>query len=201
MLSSITPLGERGRGNRWALTASAYVAASAAGGAVLGAVLALLGVLFRIAGHPSAMLLWSAVAAVCLLAATAELRPRMRFPTTRRQVNEEWLGRYRGWVYGLGFGFQLGMGVVTIVTSVTVFAMAGLALVAGLSGSFVGGVVIGTAFGLMRASPITAFASVSDHASLQARHRRLQAWEPRSRTVAAALVGAVAVAAIVAAAM
>ena len=28
----------------------------------------------------------------------------LRLPTTRRQVNEDWLGRYRGWVVGVGFG-------------------------------------------------------------------------------------------------
>ena len=37
-------------------------------------------------------------------------------PSMRRQVNEEWLNRYRGWVYGLGFGAQVGTGVLTIVT-------------------------------------------------------------------------------------
>ena len=35
----------------------------------------------------------------------------------RRQVNEDWMARYRGWAYGAGFGLQLGLGVVTIVTT------------------------------------------------------------------------------------
>ena len=196
MLSSITPLGERGRGNRWALTATAYVAASVAGGSLLGAVLGSVGVGVRHLAHPSSVVLWSSLAAVCLLAAIGELRPRLRFPTTRRQVNEDWLDGYRGWVYGVGFGFQLGMGVVTIVTSVAVFAMAAIAV---LSGSIAGGIIIGATFGLIRALPITAFAGVHDQSSLHRRHRRLQAWAPRARVVAACLLGAVAVVAMLAA--
>ena len=47
---------------------------------------------------------------------------RRRLPTTRRQVNEDWMGRYRGWVYGGAFGAQLGSGVATIVTSAAVYA-------------------------------------------------------------------------------
>jgi hypothetical protein len=196
MLSSITPLGERGRGNRWALTATAYVVASAAGGCLLGAVMGSIGVALRHVARPSSVAVWSSLAAVCLLAAIVELLPRLSFPTTRRQVNEDWLDRYRGWVYGVGFGFQLGMGVVTIVTSVAVFAMAAVAV---LSGSTAGGIVIGTTYGIIRALPIMAFAGVHDQASLQRRHRRLQAWAPRARVVAAGLLGAAALAALLAA--
>jgi hypothetical protein len=31
-------------------------------------------------------------------------------PSWQRQVDERWLTTYRGWVYGAGFGFQLGAG-------------------------------------------------------------------------------------------
>lgn len=37
----------------------------------------------------------------------------LRLPGPARQVDEDWLARYRGWVYGAGFGTQLGLGVVT----------------------------------------------------------------------------------------
>ena len=43
MLTSITPLGERGRGNSWAVTVAAYLVGSVLGGALTGAVLGLLG--------------------------------------------------------------------------------------------------------------------------------------------------------------
>ena len=44
-------------------------------------------------------------------------------------MNEEWLTSYRGWVYGAGFGAQLGTGVVTIVTSPIVYGVVLLAVV------------------------------------------------------------------------
>ena len=31
-----------------------------------------------------------------------------RLPSHTRQVNEAWLDEYRGWVYGGGFGWQIG---------------------------------------------------------------------------------------------
>ena len=59
-------------------------------------------------------------------------------PTNHRQVNERWLDDYRGWVYGIGYGFQLGMGVVTIVTSATTYLAF---LAAFLSHSVLGGLI------------------------------------------------------------
>src|SRR6185436_16220530 len=71
----------------------------------------------------------------------------VRLPTVRRQVDDRWLTRYRGWVYGVGFGFQLGLGVVTVVTTAGVY----LAFVAAaLSGSAAAGALIGAAFGVVR---------------------------------------------------
>jgi hypothetical protein len=43
MLTSITPLGERSRGNRYAVTLTAYVLGCLLGGATTGAVLGLVG--------------------------------------------------------------------------------------------------------------------------------------------------------------
>ena len=46
------------------------------------------------------------------------------------KVNERWLDEYRGWVYGLGYGAQLGVGVTTVVSSAgTYVAMAAAFLV------------------------------------------------------------------------
>ena len=75
----------------------------------------------------------------------------LRLPTWRRQVDEAWLARYRGWVYGAGFGLQLGLGVVTIVTSATVYATV---LLCALSGSPPVGLALGALFGLARALPV-----------------------------------------------
>src|SRR3954452_5946826 len=119
MLSSIHPLGERGRGNHWFVTAGWYVGGSTAAGAMVGAALGWAGTSLTNNVPSSASL--AAVAVVCALAVAADLvasrRPSMKPPSWRRQVNEDWLGRYRGWFYGAGFGFQLGLGVATIVTT------------------------------------------------------------------------------------
>ena len=56
---------------------------------------------------------------------------RLRVPGPRRQVNERWLDEYRGWVYGLGFGAQLGLGVTTIVTSAATYVALFAALLSG----------------------------------------------------------------------
>ena len=54
-------------------------------------------------------------------------------------------------MYGLGFGVQLGLGVVTIVTTAAVY----LTWVAAfLSGSVAVGAAVGAAFGLARAVPV-----------------------------------------------
>src|ERR1700737_74390 len=104
MLASIHPLGERAKHNRWAVTVAFYLLGSVTAGALLGAALGTIGV----HGTPAI------VAALCVVAALVDAS-RWRVPSWRRQVNEDWLRRYRGWVYGIGFGFQLGLGVVTIV--------------------------------------------------------------------------------------
>lgn len=141
MLTSISPLGERARGNRWATTVTAYVAASVLGGLLTGAVAGAAGSWLR----PLPLV----AAGVCAVAAAADLTHRL--PTLRRQVDEDWLARYRGWVYGAGYGFQLGSGLVTIVTSAATYAAVALAL---LSGSLAAGAAIGGWFGLVRALPI-----------------------------------------------
>src|SRR5437764_3877635 len=108
-----------------------------------------------LAGRLSATVELVAVAAICGLAATGDIvaarMPALHPPGWRRQVNEDWLGRYRGWFYGAGFGFQLGLGIATIVTTFTLYAYL---LIAGLSGSLAGGPAVGAAFGFGRAIPL-----------------------------------------------
>ena len=147
MLTSITPLGERGRGNRWAVTTTAYAVGCALGGATTGLVLGTVGGLVGGWLPPLPVLVVAGV--VCLLAAAADLAPG-RLPVGRRQVDERWLGRYRGWVYGVGFGYQLGLGVVTIVSSAATFAVLAIAL---LTQSALAGALVGLVFGAARALP------------------------------------------------
>ncbi len=171
MLTSITPLGERGRGNRWAVTTTAYAVGCALGGATTGLVLGSVGALLP----PLPVLLLAGAA--CLLAAAADLAPG-RLPVGRRQVDERWLGRYRGWVYGLGFGFQLGLSVVTVVTSAATLAVLAVAL---LTQSPLAGALVGLVFGAARALPALLVRRVDRPDRLRLLARRVE----RGRTAAA----------------
>ncbi|HEX4018045.1 MAG TPA: hypothetical protein VHX15_15025 [Frankiaceae bacterium] len=189
MLTSITPLGERGRRRRWSLTTAWYLLGSTAGGAALGA---LAGVFAFAAGKvssgPRVLVLIAALA--CAAAALTDARG-LRLPSWRRQVDEDWLQRYRGWVVGGGFGLQLGFGLVTIVSSASVYAALALAV---LTGSFWGAVAIGTAFGLVRALPLLAVRGVRTGEALAVLHRRVNAIAPRARTATVAVLAAGALA-------
>lgn len=185
MLSSIHPLGERARNMRWGLTAGAYVVGSITGGLLLGGLLGSLGwVVNRITGTgPAAAGLLLAAAA--LAGAALDLGVGgLAIPTIHRQVNEDWLHRYRGWVYGSAFGFQLGLGVVTIVTTATIYVTFVAAFLVGLAGSLLGGAIIGAVFGAARSAPIFLVARVSRPEHLRATHRRLHAAAPVWRVVA-----------------
>ncbi len=181
MLSSITPLGERGRHRRWGATATLYVTGSVAGGAAAGGLLGLLGAAVPGLPPPGAVAA-VVVAALCLLGAATDLGLfGLRLPTIHRQVNEDWLGTYRGWVVGLGYGAQLGVGAVTIVTTAAVYLTLALAAV---SGSPRTGLVIGATFGLARAMPVLALRRVTTPALLGLTHRRMERWAPAAhRTV------------------
>jgi cytochrome c biogenesis protein CcdA len=156
MLGSITPLGERGRGSRWSLTVSAYVMGSAIGGLAAGALAGLAGA-FLVRELAAVDRLAILVVGIALGLALELGAFGLRLPTVRRQVDDEWRARYRGWVWGLWFGVQLGTGVVTIVTTATVY---GVWLAAGLSGRVPTGALIGLVFGLARAVPVFTVARV-----------------------------------------
>jgi sulfite exporter TauE/SafE len=165
MLSSINPLGERARGQRFWLTSTWYVLGSLMGGMAIGAVSALIGSRLPDGG-------WRLAASIAVLIAGVVLELTDRVPPSlHRQVDEDWLTRYRGWVYGFGFGAQLGVGVATIVTSASVYATIA---VAALSGSVWTGAIIGAVFGLVRSLPILMVAQVDDPATLRRVMRRVQ---------------------------
>lgn len=171
MLTSITPLGERSRGFSWRVTASAFAVGSIGAGALAGALTAALGALAPVGGSGRAIAL-AAVLAVALLYDATPLRARL--PSTRRQVNEDWMARYRGWVYGFAFGAQLGVGVATIVTCAAIYATVAAAL---LSGDPAIGAVIGATFGALRALSLLPARRARDAQSLRELHRKLGALE------------------------
>jgi hypothetical protein len=185
MLTSISPLGERARGNRWATTAAAYVVASVLGGLTAGAVLGAVGALADVPALAAALV----AAAVCAVAAAADVAHRL--PTLHRQVDEDWLTRYRGWVYGAGYGYQLGLGVVTIVTSAATYAAFALCV---LSGSTVTGAAIGTCFGVVRALPLLLLRTATTPDRLRALGARLERRAALARRATAVLLAASAAA-------
>ena len=150
MLSSIHPLGERTRNNRWGVTAVYYLAGGLMGGLVLGAVAGAIGWLGLAWWDPTPTGQAVAIATILSIALVWDLSG-ITIPTINRQVNEDWLSMYRSWVYGGGFGFQP------------------------LSGAVIGG-----AFGLVRGLPILTVGRVVSGETLRTYHRRMQSYAPRA---------------------
>jgi hypothetical protein len=121
----------------------------------------------------------------------------LRVPGPRRQVEESWLTRYRGWVYGAGFGAQLGLGFTTIVTASATWIAFACAL---LSGSPLGGAIVGATYGAVRAVPVLLTARVHEPSGLRMLMRRLERWRPRVTAATLAAQSSVVLIALVVAA-
>jgi hypothetical protein len=190
MLSSISPLGERARNSRWWLTTTAYLLGSLAGGLAMGGLAARLGSALPDSVRTSRWTL--VVVAVLLLVGLAfDLRGPQSLPSWRRQVDVDWLTRYRGWVYGGGFGVQLGFGLATIITSATTYAVV---LLAALTGHLGAGLAVGATFGVVRALPSLLLARVDDRDSLHRVFIRVEQWtNPAAVLAKVALGGAAAI--------
>lgn len=190
MLASITPLGERGRRSTWGVTATAFllgaVLASVAAGAGLGA----LGGLALPAGVSSRARL-AVLAGAILLAIVLDAARRV--PGPRRQVNERWLEEYRGWVYGAGYGSQLGLAVSTVVTSAATYVAL---LAAILTGSARDGALILACFGAIRGLTPLAAGRVRSQRQLVALHAALDRWRGRARWSAVGLQAALLIVAL-----
>ena len=189
MLTSINPLGERGRGHRWGVTMAWLFVGHLVGGLGLGALMAVgAGILDAItdgqADDP-----WRAVVAVVVAVAAATFDLAGGRVPGRRQVDERWLTSYRGWVYGLGFGAQLGFGLVTVINSALLFAM----ILAGVLAGPVAAVAIGVVHGATRAVLALANGRVRSVDDLKSLHRRLDGTEQRVRIgVPVVMLGAAA---------
>jgi hypothetical protein len=157
------------------VTVAAYVVGSAAGGCAAGAILGAAGSLLRVP-----LGLGYAIASAALLLAGVVDGPLSRrlLPIGRRQVDDAWLGTYRGWVYGAGYGVQLGSGVVTAVTSALLPALGVIALVAGSPRA---GALLGLVFGLVRAAPLLVTRHVTEPADIRRLGRTVDAWFARAR--------------------
>jgi hypothetical protein len=192
MLGSITPLGERSRNRSWGVTVGTYLVGSTLGGALIGAVLGQLGRALPSSGSQTPALRLGVLAAAAAAGLALDLGlGGLRLPTVRRQVNQDWIVHYRGWVVGLGFGSQLGLGVVTIVSTSTVYVML---LAAFLSGRAVAGAAIAGAFGLVRAGVLLSVAGVRRPEQLGRVNALLSRWDRWTRQATLTAVGVLTVA-------
>lgn len=193
MLSTITPIGERGRNNRYPATAAWFIVGAVLGGATLGAGAALLA-----AGVDALDLSGEALAgmgaALGAVAIASDLQlGGFRLPSHTRQVNEGWLGQYRRWVYGSGFGWQIGVGLATYVTTAAVYLMIALAA---LTASPLAAFAVVTGFGLVRGLAVLLGRNLSTPQRMMALHRRLDELLPTAqRAVVLVQAAVVAVAA------
>jgi len=181
MLSSITPLSERGRGNRYRVTVVWFILGTILGGLTLGT-LAALGALLVATLDLSVMAIATAVVVAAVVTLASDLGVGgFRLPANPRQVERTWLDRYRSWVYGVGFGWQLGVGVATFVMSATVYLMVVMAAMTGRPLLALG---IVTMFGFIRGLAILPAAGVDTSADLVRLHRGIERLRPFSRVIA-----------------
>lgn len=167
MLASITPLGERARGTSWATTTAMFIGGATFAGAAVGALAGYLGLL--VVGDVGVR--WRLGLIILVLAAGLAWEATGRaLPGPRRQVNERWLDEYRRWVYAVGFGSQLGVGVLTIVVSSAVYAVWTAAVA---SASPAAGAVIGAVAGASRGATVLAGARMVNPQRLIGFHARM----------------------------
>jgi hypothetical protein len=182
MLSSITPMTEAGRGNRFSVTAGWFVAGGVLGGISIGALAALGAALVSLA-DPSDAVRWGLAAVAAVVCAGIDLGAfGIELPIFKRQVNDAWLRRYRSWVYGAGFGWQIGFGVATYIMTAGVFLTIALAV---LSASPASALLIGASFGLVRGLAVYVGRTGTTPGALGHIHERLDALAPASRAAAA----------------
>jgi hypothetical protein len=189
MLSSITPIGERGRSHRFGATAAWYVLGAVLGGLTLGAAMLLAAVAVRaLDPAPSTLVAVGALAALTGAAADLGLLG-FQLPLLRRQVNELWLDRFRGWVYGAGFGWQIGVGFATYVMTAAVAVIVVLAALTRTPGLALG---VGVTFGTVRGLTVLTNRSITGPEALRRAHRRYASWRRPVWLVVVAAQAAVA---------
>ncbi len=172
MLSTITPVGEQGRGRSYPVTAAWFIAGAMAGGGALGLAMALLtGIAATVGPLSSAGAIGiGGFAALCGAASDARVAG-FSLPIHRRQVNEDWLDLYRPWVYGAGFGFQIGCGFATYITTAAVYLMV---VLAGLTGDPLVAFGFGAGFGTLRGVAVLAGRNLRTPDAMRAFHRRFE---------------------------
>ena len=191
MLSTMTPLAERARGHRWAATASWFVVGSVVGGATLGLCVAGLAAGVGLLGLPGTTSAAVACGAAVIAAASDAGVAGFHLPIHGRQVNERWLDRFRPWVYGSGFGWQIGTGVVTYIKTSGVYLMV---VLCALTARPLAALAVCTGFGLVRGLAVFLSYGITSPEALASFHRRFITRGPVALAVVVAvevLVGSI----------
>ena len=169
MLSTITPFSERAKGHSYLATSTWFVAGATTGGASLGLVMASSALAVREL-HPTQTVVGAVALVATLVAAVSDSGVTgLTVPFHRRQVNERWLDQFRPSVYGIGFGWQIGTGLATYITSAAVYLMI---VLGALTGRPVVALTVGTCFGMLRGTAVLLTRRVTDPSGLRAFHRR-----------------------------
>jgi hypothetical protein len=114
-------------------------------------------------------------------------------PIWRRQVNDQWLARYRSWVYGAGFGWQIGVGVATYIMTAAVFL---LVVLAAMTIDPVEAALLCGLFGLVRGLAVFLTARSDSPGQLHALHHRFDQAGPAVRVGVIAVQAGVALVAL-----
>lgn len=194
MLSTITPIAEASRGHRFRSTAAWFVVGSIVGGATLGGLMAVLAVGIGLLNPSPGAVLWIAGIAALLTAASDARVAGLHFPGHDRQVNERWLDQYRSWVYGSGFGWQIGVGLATYIMTAGLYL---LILMGALIDQPLVSVGIGVLFGFVRGLAVYLATNLTTRERLLTFHARFESLREPVRqamiiaqaTVAVAVVG------------
>lgn len=183
MLSSITPLGQRGRGMSWNRTVVAFWIGAISAGVLVFSLAGFVGPMVNL----DALNPWLATSVVAGAGVLDLLR--VKPPGPKRQVDEDWLGRYRDWVVGLGYGAQLGSGLATIIPTWGIWVLLLVSASVGLPGA----AIIGASFGVGRSLLLLANRSVTSPGALSETMRRFAGAESAAKHAA---IGAYALAII-----
>jgi hypothetical protein len=178
MLSTITPMGEQGRGHRFASSAAWFVTGAVVGGATLGMGAAALAAMVAAADLSGDARIGAAAVLAAVTIASDLAVGGFRLPSHTRQVNEGWLGQYRRWVYAGGFGWQIGVGLATYVTTAAVYLMLALAA---LTASPLAAFAVVTGFGLVRGLAVLLGRRLTTTDRMLALHRRLEELLPAAQ--------------------
>jgi hypothetical protein len=188
MLSTITPIGEQVRHNRYATSVAWFILGATLGGATLGAVAALGAAAVGAVGlSVDVRVALAAGFAAITLASDLQIRG-FRLPSHTRQVNEDWLDQFRSWVYGAGFGWQIGVGLATYVTTGAVYLML---VLAALTASPLVAFAVVTGFGFVRGLAILLGVGLTTPERMMALHRRLDELLPAAQRAIVAVQAAV----------